>query len=246
MCGAVRDYGAAMRFPLSSELLQRLPRHPDWRYERIDGEAVLSLRPRPLHLRRLTALPVPEMSAAAEARELDMPSDRAAVAALLLDTWPDEDPYRSLEAPAELLSSEIERDLQTADFGAVAVAGDAGAVCAVVLVYSGRSGAPVLGWLTVDRNHRERGLATGLLGVITTVLNARGVRELASATSAANTASLRWHLSRGFQLAEDPLREALRGAQRNRSGAGARHARLTPALRPGRSIAHLNAHIVLS
>jgi hypothetical protein len=72
------------------------------------------------------------------------------------------------------------------------------------------SGTPTLSWLTVARDAREHGYATGLLRVITTALCARGESELASATSAANPPSLRWHLSRGFELAEDPLREALR------------------------------------
>jgi len=201
-----------MRFLLSTELLQRLPRHPDWRYERIDGEAVLSPRPRPLHLRRPTDLPVPKTQSNADVREFDGSFDWAAVAALLLDTWSHEDPYRSLENPAEVLRSETERYLGTADFGAVAVDGDA--VRAVALVYGGVNSAPTLSWLTVESDARERGLATGLLALITTALRARGIGELASATSAANTPSLRWHLSRGFQLAEDPVRQALRAANR--------------------------------
>jgi len=199
-----------MRFPLSAELLRRLPRHPDWRYERIDGEVWLSPRARPLHLRRLTALPVPQTRVNAEVRELDVPSDRAAVAALLLDTWSDENPYRSLESPAEVLGPEVDRDLDTAELGVVAVAVDSGAICAVALVHGQRSGTPMLTWLTVTRDARERGLATGLLRLITTTLRARGISELASTTSAANTPSLRWHLSRGFHLVEDPMREAVR------------------------------------
>lgn len=63
-----------MRFPLPVELFRRLLRHPDWRYERIDGEALLSPGPRPLHLRRPTALPVPQTRVNAEVRELDVPS----------------------------------------------------------------------------------------------------------------------------------------------------------------------------
>jgi L-amino acid N-acyltransferase YncA len=93
----------------------------------------------------------------------------------------------------------------------VALAEESGVVCAAALVHDGRSGTPTLTWLTVGRDARERGLATELLRVIVAALRARGVSELASAASAANTPSLRWHLSRGFQLAEDPLREALRG-----------------------------------
>jgi hypothetical protein len=41
-------------------------------------------------------------------------------------------------------------------------------------------------------------------------LSARGVDELASAASAANVPSPRWHLTRGFQLAPDPIRAAMR------------------------------------
>jgi GNAT superfamily N-acetyltransferase len=197
-----------VRFPLSVELWRRLPRHPDWRYELIDGQALLSPRSRPLHLRRPTALPVPRTRVDAEVRELDVSSDRAAVTALLLDIWSGEDPYRSLEDPAELLRSAIERGVDTAEFGAVAVS--AGAVCAAALVHSGSSGAQTLNWLTVARDAREQGLATALLGLITTALRGRGMSELASAASAANVPSLRWHLTRGFHLAEDPVREALR------------------------------------
>jgi L-amino acid N-acyltransferase YncA len=56
-------------------------------------------------------------------------------------------------------------------------------------------------WLTVRHDARERGLATALLRVVVETLSARGVGELASAASAANLPSLRWHLTRGFQLA---------------------------------------------
>jgi GNAT superfamily N-acetyltransferase len=206
--GAVRHNGAAMRFPFSIELLRRLPRHPDWRYEFFDGQAVLSPRSRPLDLLRPTALPILEARLDVEVRALDSRSDRPAVAALLFDVWRGEDPYRTLENPAEFLGSEVERGLDTAEFGAVAL--DSGAICAAALVHGGSSGVPTLSWLTVARDTRERGLATALLRLITTTLSARGTSELASAASGANTPSLRWHLTRGFQLAEDPLRETLR------------------------------------
>jgi GNAT superfamily N-acetyltransferase len=197
-----------MRFAFSSELMRRLPRHPDWRYEFFDGQAVLSHRSRPLHLLRPTALPIPEARLDVEVRALDSRTDRPAVATLLFDVWLGEDPYCTLETAAELLGSEVDRGLDTAEFGAVAV--DSGAVCAVALVHGGSSGVPALSWLTVAREARERGVATALLRLISTTLSARGTSELASAASAANTPSLRWHLTRGFQLAEDPLREALR------------------------------------
>lgn len=203
---------AAVRFPLSAELLRRLPRHPDWRYELLDGQAVLSPRPRPLLLRRGTDLPVPDVPIDVEVRALDPRSDRTSVAALLLDVWLAEDPYRSLEDSAEILGPEVERGLNTAAFGAVAV--ESGSVCAVALVDHGRSGAPLLSWLSVARDARERGLATALLRLVSSELSARGVSELVSAASAANVPSLRWHLTRGFHLDRDPLRDALRSNER--------------------------------
>jgi hypothetical protein len=101
-----------VRFPLSSDLLRRLPRHPDWKYEMIDGEVLLSPRPRPLLLRRRTDLAVPAASVGdAEIRIVDPRRDRTRIAKLLVDVWADEDPYRSLENPAAVLRAEIERQL---------------------------------------------------------------------------------------------------------------------------------------
>ena len=196
-----------MRFPLSPELLQRLPRHPDWKYEMIKGEAWLSSRPRPLRLCRPTSLAVPAVTLnGAEIRTIDARRDRSEIAELLMDVWVEEDPYRSLEDPETLLRAEIERSLEDPGLGVIAI--DEQGVCAVVLVPS--TTAPALMWLTVRREARDRGLATALLRVVVETLSARGVEELASGTSAANVPSLRWHLTRGFQLAPDPLRDALR------------------------------------
>ena len=203
---SVRIVGVTVRFPFSSELLLRLPRHPDWKYEFLNGHAVLSPRPRPLALRRPTAVPVMRARPDIEVRALDVGSDRDAVAALLADTWSREDPYRSLDDPVETLRGEIEQSLDTAQFGAVAV--QSGAVSAAALVHG--EDTPTLTWLTVAFDARERGLATGLLALITARLLKGGVRELASAASASNTASLSWHLNRGFALVADPLREAQR------------------------------------
>jgi GNAT superfamily N-acetyltransferase len=197
-----------VHFPFSIELFLRLPRHPDWKYEFLNGHAVLSPRPRPLALRRLTALPVTQSRPDIEVRALDVASDRDAVAALLADTWSREDPYRSLDEPVETLRGEIEPGLDNALCGAVAV--QSGAVRAAALVHD--QDTPTLTWLTVAPDARERGLASGLLALLTAELHQRGVRELASATSATNTISLRWHLTRGFALAADPLREAQRSS----------------------------------
>jgi hypothetical protein len=207
-------------FRLSRELFERLPRHPDWKYEYINGQAMLSPRPRALRLRRPTGQPVTQVRPGIEIRALDAGADGAAVAALLTEVWSREDPYRSYDDQGKTLRGEIERGLSTARFGAVAM--DQGAQRAAALVH-GEHEQPTLTWLTVGFEARERGLATALLAWICVMLNERGVRELASGASAANLASLRWHLSRGFALAADPIREAQRSvvsSQRSRPGAG--------------------------
>jgi len=197
-----------LRFSVSSDVWWRLPRHPDWKYELIEGEAWLSSRPRPLHLCRPTSLEVPAVTpSGVEVRTIDAGRDRSEIAKLLMDVWVEEDPYRSLEDPNTVLQAEIERSLEDPGLGVIAV--DAQGVCAVVLVPF--TSAPALMWLTVRRDARERGLATALLRVVVQTLSTCGVDELASGTSAANVPSLRWHLTRGFQLAPDPVREGLRG-----------------------------------
>ncbi len=69
------------------------------------------------------------------------------------------------------------------------------------------SSPPALSWLSVQRDVRDRGLASTMLGVVLGAMARRGVREVASHASAANVPSLRWHLARGFELTPDPLWE---------------------------------------
>jgi GNAT superfamily N-acetyltransferase len=199
-----------LKFPVSFDAWGRLPRHPDWKYELIEGEAWLSPRARPLLFGRSTSVAVPAVRlSGVEVRMLDAQRDRAEMIELIWDVWAEEDPYQSLEDPKTLLQAELERSLIAPNLGIVAV--DAGRICAAVLVLTAAAGAPMLTWLTVRREARDRGLATALLRVVVETLSERGVEELASSTSAANMASLRWHLTRGFQLAPDPSREILRG-----------------------------------
>ncbi|MCP9491005.1 MAG: GNAT family N-acetyltransferase [Solirubrobacteraceae bacterium MAG38_C4-C5] len=200
-----------MRFPLSLDLLRRLPRHPDWKYELIDGEAVLSSRPRPLGFRRPTDMAVaaaPKHDA--EVRAVEATRDRAGLVTLLLDVWSDEDPYRSFEEDVREaeLRRELERTVERPEELEGAVALDTHGLCAGLLVMG--SGPPALTWLSVRRDVRGRGLATALLSVVVDALAARGEPELGSYASAANVPSVRWHLACGFALTPDRLRELLR------------------------------------
>jgi len=105
-------------FSVSSDVWWRLPRHPDWKYEMVKGEAWLSSRPRPLRLRRSTSLEVPAVTlSGVEVRTIDARRDRSVIAKLLMDVWIEEDPYRSLEDPETLLQAEIERSLNEPSLG---------------------------------------------------------------------------------------------------------------------------------
>jgi GNAT superfamily N-acetyltransferase len=171
----------------------------------IEGEAWLSSRPRPLLLCRPTNLPVPEVTLNdVEIRTIDARSDHSDIAKLLMNVWIDEEPYRCLEDPEAALQAQIQRSLEDPGLGVIAY-GEQG-VCAAVLVPS--TAVPALMWLTVRRDARQRWLATALLRAVVETLSAHGTNELATAVSATNLPSLRWHLTRGFQLAPDPLKEA--------------------------------------
>lgn len=191
-----------MEFPLSFDLLRRLPRHPDWKYELIDGVALLSPRPKPLGFVRPTALPVASPGTGPSVRAIT-PAVRPAVAALLRSVWIGEDPYRSIAPPfgADELERHIEKSAASSGF---VVADDAGEVQACAVVQP--TAPPTLAWVTVAPDARELGLGTNLLAAVCADLRARGEPLVASYASAANVASLRWHLSRGFELTPERLR----------------------------------------
>lgn len=191
---------SVVRFPISADVFARLPRHPDWRYEMVRGEAYISPRPSPLVFRRATGEQVPSDGVSGmKIREINFARDEHGLVDLVRDVWAEQDPYRSADTPEAIIEHEFERSLETVDVGAVAV--QSGRVCGMVLV-EGESwtSAPWLTWLSVSPAIRRQGVATALLAVVVDVLAGCGVAELASATSAANPASLCWHLSRGFQL----------------------------------------------
>ncbi len=136
-----------LRFSASSgsDAMWRLPRHPDWKYEMVKGDALLSSRPRPLLFVRSTSVAVPVVTpSGVEIRTIDARHDRVEMIELTRDVWVEEDPYRSLEDPETLLRAQIERSLEEPSLGVVAV--DAGGICAVVLVGTDDAGAAAGGF----------------------------------------------------------------------------------------------------
>ncbi len=120
--------------------------------------------------------------------------------------WATEDPYRSFEQ--SLRAAELDRQIERSAAHRCFAVFDAGRVRACALVQP--SAPPMLTWLTVAREARGAGLATAVLAAVCADLRDRGEPLITSAASAANIASLRWHLSRGFTLGPDPLRELRR------------------------------------
>lgn len=85
-----------MRLSLPIELFDRIPRHPDWKYEYMEGEMWLSHRPRALTLVREVTEPLPPRDGSRpRVRDLDPDADRSALTALLWDVWEPLDPYRT-------------------------------------------------------------------------------------------------------------------------------------------------------
>lgn len=199
-----------MRFSASLDTVLRLPRHPDWKYELIDGEAWLTPRPRPLTFVRPTDRPVPAVRPPRIQVAPFAPGDEAAVTALLGACWIEEDPYRSLvpDQGREHLRDQIQRTITQPTLRG-ATARDGGELCGCVLVLAS-STMPTLSWLTVRSQVRDRGIASALLAVVVQDLAERGESHLASAASASNRPSLRWHLRNGFELTADPLESIMR------------------------------------
>jgi GNAT superfamily N-acetyltransferase len=201
-----------MEFPLSLDQVRRLPRHPDWKYELIAGVALLSPRPRPLGFVRPTDRSAPFSGGPALARPVDA-AERPGLDALLHAVWADEDPYRSFDPAIRM--EELQRQIDQSISWPGMVVTDGGHVRACAFVQP--TSPPTLTWLTVAPEARGCGLASAVLAAICSDLSDNGEPLLASHASAANIPSLRWHLTRGFELCRDPLRSF-------RSGIGSRSA----------------------
>ncbi len=193
-----------MQIPMPFGRWERMPRHPDWKYEYVDGVALLSYRPRPLHVRRPTSTPV-ALTREHDVRLLHGPDD--GVRAFLAAFWRTEDPYRTVENPGEWLDEGLERSCGRLAGPGGAVAEEDGEIVGAVLVeqpYRDES-APCLTWLSVRSGFRCDGVGTALLAAILPALQAAGNPQLDSHASVGNRASVAWHWRNGFAALPDPM-----------------------------------------
>jgi GNAT superfamily N-acetyltransferase len=188
-----------MHAPMSWEVFQRIPRHPDWRWEYWDGEVHLSHRPRPLELVRTTA----EAVGPADDRPVAYvtpTSSRDELTAFLWDVWQHEDPYRTydIDEARRLLEDEVARyETTLADPAGVVMRHD-DALIGALLLYDWDGDGAVMAWLSVHAEHRLTGVATTLLGAALAGLREAGSTHLRSFVSPANLPSVRWHWRRRF------------------------------------------------
>jgi GNAT superfamily N-acetyltransferase len=191
---------------------RRLPRHPDWKYELIDGRLLLSHRPRPIDLLRSTDVAVERTGDRHTVQPLDPTAHRTAVTDFLISTWREESPYCHAD-PAGVeaqVVAEVDRSWTSlADPAGVVSVADGSMIGAALLTDvrwpEAEDGVPVLSWLTVAWGQRLAGVATAMLDTLLTDLRGRGITHLRSATSCATPASIQWHWRHGFLPLSDPL-----------------------------------------
>lgn len=199
-----------MQIPMSFEHYERIPRHPDWKWEYWDGAAQLSYRPSALCLRREVALPV-EGARRHDVRLVDVARDGERLRVFLAELWRAEDPCRTFddELAADWLRDGLESSFARLAEPAGALAEEGGEIVGVVLLERPYRGdevpAPHLSWLSVRSGYRCDGVGTDLLAAITESLRRSGMEQLHSSVSAGNRASLSWHWRTGFQAVSDPL-----------------------------------------
>lgn len=185
---------------------ERIPRHPDWKYEYWDGAAQLSFRPRGLHVRRATAHPL--NSERHTGRLFDASRDTAAVRAFLREVWSAEDPCVTFDdqTAQRWLSDTLDESFRRLTATGGAIVEEDAAITGTLLVERPHrdADAPWLTWLSVRSGHRCDGVATALLATVLPALHAVGVTQVDSFVSPANRASVSWHWRHGFELVADP------------------------------------------
>lgn len=225
------EWMPTLRLPLAAEEFRRLPRNSAYRYEYLQGQALLTPSPRHYHaLLDLHPFPSQEEPQLRRVVATDFPLLGTLFAAVFRQIQP----YGSLDDPRrrEAAHQALERTRSGGDGpwieAASFVMGEAdqpvGAIFVTLLpagdpcdwdTYRWKEppppdaierclGRPHLTWIFVAPMYAGRGTGTALLGAAANALLRLGYRELLSTFMIGNDSSMLWHWRNGFRLLSYP------------------------------------------
>jgi GNAT superfamily N-acetyltransferase len=225
------EWMPTVKLPMSLEGFRRLPRNAAYRYEYLNGQALLTPRPRHYHaVLSLRPLPVAEDVTTEPLR----PDGLEALQPVFMAAFRGLQPFGSLDDTgiAEAARQSLERTrtggdgpwIEDACFVALAEGKALGAICVTLLPdgdpchwdsYYWReppppdcvarcAGRPHLTWVFVDPHLSGRGIGTALLARSVEALLRLGFRQLYSTFLLGNESSMLWHWRSGFELLAYP------------------------------------------
>ena len=240
---------AGMRLDLPVDVYHRLPRHPAYKYELIDGTTWLSPRPTSRDVRRSTAPPYREPDDPSDDPSDELPwgvrvrayrdgdADALPVpfAAAFERTVPfctlDEGALRTAAADAVAETLGGRHGPLLADVSSVAIDAEGRAFGAGLVTRAPDTGGPFpeemrgrpyLTWIFVVPLLSRHGLARAMLHRALEALHRAGEPALYSTFLVGNERSALWHWDNGFELLPSPWALARRRVARGRGGEGSR------------------------
>lgn len=216
-----------IELPLTLEQFQQLPRNPAYKYDYIQGRALLT--PWARHFHALLDLSTPRLASTVPVRSLGA-HDWETLVPLFAGSFRSSQPFASLDEATLLQASyqALERTriggdgpmIDPACFIAPGKTGPTGAILTTLLpdgdpcdlesyvwrdappagCVSLRLGRPHLTWIFVDPFVQGLGTGTALLGAAVQALLHLGYHQLLTTFILGNDASLLWHWRNGFKL----------------------------------------------
>ncbi len=225
------DWMPTLQLPLSREHYQQLPRHPAYRYEYLDDQAVLS--PNTKHFHTLLELRPTECFSPLAIRPF-FDDDLEALEEVFSAAFQTTQPFAGLDEPTRFLAARaaLERTraggdgpwIRRATFVASAGGRPTGAAFVTLLplgdpttweayywdslppadAVEQRQGRPHLTWIFVSPELAGQGVGSALLATVVAELLAMGFTEMLSTFMIGNDSSMLWHWRSGFRLLPHP------------------------------------------
>lgn len=222
--------------PITAEQFRQLPRHPAYRYEYVEGKAVLT--PYGMHYHALMDLAPMDVPGEVSLRGV-RPADWMELVPIFAATFRTIQPYGSLDEQTRLVAADeaLHRTLtggdgpwiERASFVVEADGKSVGGIFITLLpdkdpmdwdsyrwaeppapdAIERCQGRPHLTWIFVDPLHAGHGTGTALLAAAVNALRGMGFRELLTTFMLGNHSSMLWHWRNGFRLLPYPASRRL-------------------------------------